>query len=133
EPRTRSAEPRARGVRSLARRGAVRDIHAAPSAAHPSATPERAVNPVRALGGAAILGARATVAVRRVPPRLFLRELWLQLDQIAFRSAGLVISGMAFFGAVMVTIANAQTRRFTGNLVVLGPAYFELLLRELGP
>lgn len=91
------------------------------------------MNPLRELGGAVVLGARAVVAARRVPPRVFLRELWLQLDQLAFRSSGLVISGMAFFGAVMVTIANAQARRFTGNLVVLGPAYFELLLREFGP
>ena len=40
---------------------------------------------------------------------------------------------MAFFGAVMVTIADAQARRFTGNLAVVGPAYFELLMREFGP
>lgn len=91
------------------------------------------MNPVRAIGGAALLGARAAVAMRRVPPRLFLRELWLQLDQIAVRSAPLVISGMAFFGTVLITIANVQARKFTGNLVVLGPAYFELLLREFGP
>jgi phospholipid/cholesterol/gamma-HCH transport system permease protein len=91
------------------------------------------VNPVRELGGTVLLGARAAVAIRRVSARLFFRELWHQLDQLAVRSAGLVISGMAFFGAVMVTIADAQARRFTGNLVVLGPAYFELLLREFGP
>jgi len=91
------------------------------------------MNPVRALGGAALLGARAAAASRRVPSRLFLRQLWIQLDQIAFRSAGLVVSGMAFFGAVLITIANAQARRLTGNLVVLGPAYFQLLLREFGP
>ncbi|HYV47644.1 MAG TPA: ABC transporter permease [Myxococcaceae bacterium] len=91
------------------------------------------MNPVRELGGAALLGARAAVAVRRVPGRVFLRELWTQLDQIAVRSAGLVITGMAFFGAVLISIANAQARRFTGNLVVLGPAYFELLVREFGP
>jgi hypothetical protein len=47
--------------------------------------------------------------------------------------AGLVITGMAFFGSVMVIIANSQARRFTGNLVVLGPAYFELMIREFGP
>ncbi len=91
------------------------------------------MNPVRALGGAALLGARAAVAVRRMPARVFLRELWNQIDQIAVRSAPLVISGMAFFGTVLITIADAQARRFTGNVVVLGPAYFELLFREFGP
>ena len=91
------------------------------------------MNPVRELGGAALLGARALAAARHVPRRVFMRELWHQLDQLAVRSAPLVITSMAFFGAVMVTIANAQARRFTGNLVVLGPAYFELLIREFGP
>ena len=42
--------------------------------------------------------------------RVFLREFLLQLDQLAVRSAGLVISGMAFFGAVLITIANVQAR-----------------------
>lgn len=91
------------------------------------------MNPVRELGGAALLGLRAAASSRRVPVRLFLRELWRQLDRLAVGSAGLVITGMAFFGAVMVTIADAQARRFTGNLVVLGPAYFQLVLREFGP
>ena len=45
----------------------------------------------------------------------------------------LVISGMAFFGVVMVTIANVQARKMVGNIAVLGPAYFELLVREFGP
>lgn len=48
-------------------------------------------------------------------------------------SLWLVTSGMAFFGFVMVTIANAQATKFTGNLGVVGPAYFELLVREFGP
>lgn len=91
------------------------------------------MNPVRELGGAALLGARAAVALRRAQARLFLRELWVQLDQLAVRSVGLVTVGMAFFGAVMVTIIDAQARRFTGNVVVLGPAYFQLILREFGP
>jgi phospholipid/cholesterol/gamma-HCH transport system permease protein len=88
---------------------------------------------IRALGASAVLAARAARSLRGAHPRLFLRELLAQLHEMAVRSAWLVVSGMAFFGAVMVTIADAQARRFTGNLVVLGPAYFELLLRELGP
>jgi len=91
------------------------------------------VSPFRELGGAALLAFRATASARRAPAPLFLRELWRQLDQLAVRSAPLVVSGMAFFGAVMVSIADVQARRFTGNLVVLGPAYFQLLLREFGP
>lgn len=55
------------------------------------------------------------------------------IHQIGNQSAWLVISGMAFFGVVMVTIAHAQARKFTGNLSAVGPAYFELLIREFGP
>jgi phospholipid/cholesterol/gamma-HCH transport system permease protein len=61
------------------------------------------------------------------------RECLRQLHELGGRSTWLVVSGMAFFGAVLVTIAHAQARRFTGNLVVLGPAYLELLVREFGP
>lgn len=61
------------------------------------------------------------------------RESLAQLHELGGRSVWLVMSGMAFFGAVLVTIANSQARRFVGNVAVLGPAYFELLIRELGP
>ena len=61
------------------------------------------------------------------------RETLAQLHELGGRSVWLVTSGMAFFGAVLVTIANAQARRLVGSVVVLGPAYFELLIRELGP
>lgn len=61
------------------------------------------------------------------------RESMVQLHELGGRSVWLVMSGMAFFGAVLVTIANSQARRFVGNVAVLGPAYFELLVRELGP
>jgi phospholipid/cholesterol/gamma-HCH transport system permease protein len=61
------------------------------------------------------------------------RESLAQLNELGGRSVWLVMSGMAFFGAVLVTIANMQARRFVGNVAVLGPAYFELLVRELGP
>jgi phospholipid/cholesterol/gamma-HCH transport system permease protein len=33
----------------------------------------------------------------------------------------------------MVSIANVEARKITGNLSILGPAYFELLVREFGP
>lgn len=56
-----------------------------------------------------------------------------QVEEIGGRSAWLVISGMAFFGVVMVTIAHQQATKFTGNITVLGAAYFELMVREFGP
>jgi phospholipid/cholesterol/gamma-HCH transport system permease protein len=49
------------------------------------------------------------------------------------KSSFLIVTGLAFFGAVMVTIAWAQARKYTGNVSVLGPAYFELMLREFTP
>ncbi len=61
------------------------------------------------------------------------RETHAQLHELGGRGEWLVMSGMAFFGAVLVTIADAQARRLVGSVVVLGPAYFELLIRELGP
>ncbi len=61
------------------------------------------------------------------------RESLRQLHELGGRSTWLVMSGMAFFGAVMVTIAEVQARRITGNLGVLGPPYFALLVREFGP
>lgn len=61
------------------------------------------------------------------------KETLLQLHELGGRSVWLVTSGMAFFGAVLVTIANAQARKLVGNIGVLGPAYFEVLVREFGP
>lgn len=62
-----------------------------------------------------------------------IRAVLLQITAYGNGSLWLVASGMAFFGFVMVAIANAQATRFTGNLGVVGPAYFELLVREFGP
>lgn len=62
-----------------------------------------------------------------------LRECVVQLYEIGNRTLALVISALSFFGAVMVVIADGQARKFTGNLAVIGPAYFELLVREFGP
>ncbi len=62
-----------------------------------------------------------------------LREVLRQAYEMGNRSAWLVVSGLGFFGTVMVAIAHQQARRFTGNITVVGPAYFELLVREFGP
>jgi phospholipid/cholesterol/gamma-HCH transport system permease protein len=61
------------------------------------------------------------------------RESRLHLHELGGRSVWLVMSGMAFLGAVLVTIAHSQAMKLVGNLSVLGPAYFELLIREFGP
>ncbi|MCE9670153.1 ABC transporter permease [Myxococcus stipitatus] len=82
-------------------------------------------------GAPTVLLARTARATAR--EGLSWRESVVQLHELGGRSVWLVMSGMAFFGAVLVTIANSQARRFVGNVAVLGPAYFELLIRELGP
>ncbi len=61
------------------------------------------------------------------------REVLVQLNELGSGSSWLVGSGLAFFGAVMVTIAYAQARKYTGNITIVGPAYFQLLVRELAP
>ena len=61
------------------------------------------------------------------------RAVLVQLNEIGTASSALVASGLAFFGAVMVTIAYAQARKYTGNITIIGPAYFQLLVRELAP
>jgi phospholipid/cholesterol/gamma-HCH transport system permease protein len=61
-------------------------------------------------------------------------DAWLgAMYEMGNRSALLVCAGMSCFGVVMVTIANVQARRFVGNLTLVGPAYFEMLIRDLGP
>ena len=61
------------------------------------------------------------------------REVMVQLNDLGTRSTWLVASGLAFFGTVMVTIAYAQARKYTGNITIVGPAYFQLMVREMGP
>ncbi len=82
-------------------------------------------------GRPVILLWRTVRAVRR--RGISWREVWVQLNELGNRSSWLVASGLAFFGTVMVTIAYAQARKYTGNITLVGPAYFQLLLRELGP
>ena len=64
---------------------------------------------------------------------LSLRETLRQLDEIGSRSAPLITFAMAFFGAVIITIAHAQSKKFVGNVELAGPPYFELMVREFGP
>jgi phospholipid/cholesterol/gamma-HCH transport system permease protein len=61
------------------------------------------------------------------------REVMRQLDELGTRSLSLIGSGLGFFGAVVVVIAWAQARRYTGNITVVGSAYFQLMVREFAP
>lgn len=89
------------------------------------------MNPLRAPGAAALLLVRTARACG--VDRLSARACLEQLVELGTRSLWLVVSGMGFFGSVMVTIANAQARKFLGNLDLVGPPYFALLVREFGP
>ncbi len=82
-------------------------------------------------GAPALLFVRTLSATRR--SGFNRREAAAQLAEIGSKSLLLIVSGLAFFGAVLVTIAWAQTRKYTGNITVVGPAYFELMVREFSP
>lgn len=84
---------------------------------------------IRTIGATTLLFARTV----RTLPQLDRRATLRHLHELGARSALLVMLGMAFFGAVMVTLADAQARQLVGDLAVLGPPFFELLVREFGP
>jgi phospholipid/cholesterol/gamma-HCH transport system permease protein len=86
---------------------------------------------IGAFGAPAVLFWRTLRAARRFG--VSWHEVKVQVVELGNRSALLVGAGMAFFGAVMVTMAWAQARKYTGNITVVGPAYFQLLVREFGP
>ncbi|MGC4113683.1 MAG: ABC transporter permease [Myxococcales bacterium] len=69
-------------------------------------------------------------ALRRGMPQ---GELVRQTYEIGNRSMLLVVGGMMFFGAVLMAHGSVQARRVVGDFSVVGPPYFQLLLRELGP
>jgi phospholipid/cholesterol/gamma-HCH transport system permease protein len=89
------------------------------------------VNLLIALGAPWLLLFRAFKAARR--SGVSVREVLAHVHEVGNRSVWLVTSGLAFFGVVMVAIAQQQAKRYTGNITVVGPAYFELLIREFGP
>jgi len=60
-------------------------------------------------------------------------ELLRQVFEIGNKSMLVVYGGMLFFGAVMIAHGASQARRIVGDLAVVGPPYFELMIRELGP
>lgn len=86
---------------------------------------------VHVVGAQALLFARTLRSARREGlPR---REVLRHLAELGAQSLPLVAAGLAFFGTVMVTIAWAQARKYTGTVTVVGPAYFELIVREFAP
>ncbi|MFO0596826.1 MAG: ABC transporter permease [Myxococcaceae bacterium] len=89
------------------------------------------MTPVHLLGAQAVLFGRSLRSARR--EGISGREVLRQMAELGSQSALLIGAGMAFFGTVIVTIAYAQARKYTGNITVVGPAYFELLLREFAP
>lgn len=88
-------------------------------------------NPVRSVGAATRLLWQTAQAARNegVP----WRDVGRHIAELGTSTAPLVTGGLAFFGAVMVTIAHAQARKYTGNVTVVGSAYFELIVREFAP
>ncbi len=86
---------------------------------------------LRNLGAAALMLAHAASTGRRGKVRW--KEVLRQLDELGTRSLWLISSGLAFFGAVVVVIAWAQARKYTGNVTVVGAAYFQLMVREFAP
>ncbi len=86
---------------------------------------------IHTLGAQALLFTRALRSARR--EGVLWREVLRHMGELGTQSSVLVGVGLAFFGTVMVTIAYAQARKYTGNITVVGPAYFELILREFAP
>lgn len=86
---------------------------------------------LRNLGAAVLLLWRSAQATRRVGLRW--REVQRQLVELGSNTLWLIGSGLTFFGAVVVVIAWAQARKYTGNITLIGPAYFELMVREFAP
>jgi phospholipid/cholesterol/gamma-HCH transport system permease protein len=86
---------------------------------------------LRNLGAAALMLAHAAQTSRRGKVRW--KEVLRQLDDLGTRSLWLISMGLAFFGGVVVLIAWAQARKYTGNVTVVGAAYFQLMVRELAP
>lgn len=89
------------------------------------------MNGVRLLGAWFLLLGRGASSLGHQRPRVkaIAHHLW----SLGVGSAPLITVGLAFFGMVLVSIAWAQARKYTGNITVVGPAYFELIVREFAP
>ncbi len=86
---------------------------------------------LRVSGATLVLFARTLRSIRR--EGLSFRQTLVQAYALGASSALLVGMGMTFFGVVVTSIAYAQARKYVGNVTILGPAYFELIVREFAP
>ena len=86
---------------------------------------------IHTVGAQALLFKRSLFSAQR--EGVMWREVLRQMAELGAASSLLIGAGLAFFGTVMVSIAYAQARKYTGNITVVGPAYFELILREFAP
>lgn len=86
---------------------------------------------VHAVGAQALLLGRTLASARRegLPRRAVLRHA----AELGGGSGPLIAVGMTFFGAVLVSIAWAQGRRYVGDISIVGAPYFELIIREFAP
>lgn len=85
----------------------------------------------RLVGAHALLLVRSARSARR--EGLSRHTVLKQAAELGAASGLLIGVGMAFFGTVLVTIAWAQARKYTGNIAIVGPPYFELIIREFAP
>jgi phospholipid/cholesterol/gamma-HCH transport system permease protein len=76
-------------------------------------------------------GVRLTWRAHRAPIRT--GPTLAQLSDLLVRSLGLTGVAMAFIGAVATVDGGLQVRRLFGDVSGLGPAVFELIVREVGP
>lgn len=61
------------------------------------------------------------------------REVLRQIDAMGTQSILLIAFGMAFFGAVLIEHGASQARQVVGDISIVGPAWFEVVLRDLAP
>ncbi|MEW5738256.1 MAG: ABC transporter permease [Myxococcota bacterium] len=86
---------------------------------------------IHLVGAQALLLLRSAQSARR--EGLSRKEVLKQAAELGAGSGPLIVAGMSFFGAVLVTIAWAQGRKYLGTINMMGPPYFELLIREFAP
>jgi phospholipid/cholesterol/gamma-HCH transport system permease protein len=83
------------------------------------------------VGAQALLLVRSAKSARR--EGLSMKAVLKQAAELGAGSGPLIAAGMTFFGAVLITIAWAQGRKYLGTINMMGPPYFELLIREFSP
>jgi phospholipid/cholesterol/gamma-HCH transport system permease protein len=77
-----------------------------------------------------LFGRTVRAAARRGVP---LRTVLRQLHVLGTDSLGVVAVGLGFFGATMVAHADREAKPIVQDIVVVGPPFFHLLVREFAP